>query len=444
MWNKQDIIVAEDFDKNRYKPPHFKEYSYLANGIRGSSLHLARRFREDMNVLIAVELSNKIDQEVLDKAFYLTKVHNVNLHLVHAIEPDQKMLYPQIKVNCVKRKAFAKKKINELGSLLEIPKENLFVKIGTVKEVILDLVKSIDAELLLMGNSGRHGIKSLFNIYNSVNLVSFRNSNFDGSNSCSMMTITVTEKEFASAINIAGYQRMLTQKMAKESICVILGIEKHQNIDNRRNTIDIFESNLDALIAGSGKNNIPRPPNNLILSKLNKVKKMWPEYKAAINGSSPKLISELSNTILQLVNQSVKSYEISCYKSGFTESGRTLNVAGSQRMLTQKMAKEFLLVASKTELKKNKDALSISINRFDRSLYALLDGNKDLRVKRPNDREIITGLRIVQDNWKEYKKLLDVNHENCGMDVFCKLDEISLLQLYQMNRVVAMFEKQVY
>ena len=57
-----------------------------------------------------------------------------------------------------------------------------------------------------------------------------------------------------------------------------------------------------------------------------------------------------------------------------------INLSGRQRMLTQKMSKEMLLVASGVEAEKNRGALKKSAALFDTTLKGLIKGSKELGI----------------------------------------------------------------
>ena len=126
-----------------------------------------------MNIIVALGLNQEEDELLLHKALDLSKDCNAKLNLVHVISPiyNYGMSSPEI-FDCVeKHEEYARKKIAELGAIYEIPKDSQFVKVGSIKNVIVDLVKKVEADLLVMGNHGRRGFNALFFDNNTVNLV---------------------------------------------------------------------------------------------------------------------------------------------------------------------------------------------------------------------------------------------------------------------------------
>jgi hypothetical protein len=68
--------------------------------------------------------------------------------------------------------------------------------------------------------------------------------------------------------------------------------------------------------------------------------------------------------------------------------GATINLAGKQRMLTQKMTKELLLVANGIDADANKANLGKTVALFQSTLTGLLDGDEGLGL--PGIRRSVT------------------------------------------------------
>lgn len=82
----------------------------------------------------------------------------------------------------------------------------------------------------------------------------------------------------------------------------------------------------------------------------------------------------------------------------------TVNTAGFQRTLSQKMTKEFLLVARGIETSSNKLKMSETIHNFDATLQDLQKGNDDIIGS--NASEVQESIQNVWDLWGPYKKIL--------------------------------------
>ncbi|MFQ5685417.1 MAG: methyl-accepting chemotaxis protein [Candidatus Scalindua sp.] len=126
--------------------------------------------------------------------------------------------------------------------------------------------------------------------------------------------------------------------------------------------------------------------------------------------------------------------------------GTVINLAGKQRMLTQKMSKEAFAIASG----ENKDLYQESIAKtsalFDKTLKGLIAGDNDLKLPPTTDKAILTQLKKVQSIWEDFKPHIDVIiNEGSESKEFWKsvpyLGNNNLILLREMNKAVGMYEK---
>src|SRR5262249_54452830 len=90
----------------------------------------------------------------------------------------------------------------------------------------------------------------------------------------------VAQSEFSVAINIAGRQRMYSQKMTKEFLFAALGIDAAQNKKNAAATVALFEDNQKLLLAGDAERGLPAPPTDDIKKQLQDVGAQWSALRA--------------------------------------------------------------------------------------------------------------------------------------------------------------------
>ena len=86
----------------------------------------------------------------------------------------------------------------------------------------------------------------------------------------------------AMLIDISGRQRMLTQKMSKESCMVASGLGTAETVEHLQGTMSMFEVSLSALMRGMPDAGIIPPPNADISSGLNTVYFNWNEIKPTL------------------------------------------------------------------------------------------------------------------------------------------------------------------
>lgn len=173
--------------------------------------------------------------------------------------------------------------------------------------------------------------------------------------------ITITQQESAKIINLSGKQRMLTQKMSKEALFIALGIDKDKNIKNLKETIKSFENGLDILLNGDQNLTISKTSDKEIIEQLSKVSALWTIFKLELtklleNRADVNSFENIAKDNLLLLKSMDDAVDMFTIKSNFYQKNHKLadqiNLAGRQRMLTQKMTKELLLVAYDIDTKK--------------------------------------------------------------------------------------------
>lgn len=83
----------------------------------------------------------------------------------------------------------------------------------------------------------------------------------------------------ATGINVAGAQRMLSQKAAKEALLTRLGLEQKENV---LATVQLFETAHESLLQGNEARGIEPVQVPAIRQQLVEVQRLWSAYKSAI------------------------------------------------------------------------------------------------------------------------------------------------------------------
>ena len=87
------------------------------------------------------------------------------------------------------------------------------------------------------------------------------------------------------------------------------------------------------------------------------------------------------------------------------QMGVVINLSGRQRMLTQKMSKEMLLLYHDIDIKENRKNLGRSALMFAKTLKGLINGNKALGLSPTSDKDILKQMRIVSGLWLSFSKM---------------------------------------
>lgn len=141
--------------------------------------------------------------------------------------------------------------------------------------------------------------------------------------------------DLSDAINKAGRQRMLSQRMGKAWLALLQNVEKTSAQVVLDKSMALFDRQLTEL-----KGFAPTPD---VQSTYTKLDAAWSDYKTALVGKAPArdgaaALLQLDAKVLALAHQGTVQYEAALAKP----VGKLVNVAGRQRMLTQRMAKFYL------------------------------------------------------------------------------------------------------
>lgn len=145
--------------------------------------------------------------------------------------------------------------------------------------------------------------------------------------------------------------------------------------------------------------------------------------------------------LLKISNELVKKFESSNRASNYLDKARLhiVNIAGRQRMLTQKMTKEKLLISEgKSEYG---EKIEKTIKLFDDSLIALINGDATQNIVKPTNKEIKKQLNIVAEMWKKLKPLYQ--KPKVSKKELTLIIEQNPILLKEMNKAVKMSETSV-
>lgn len=224
-----------------------------------------------------------------------------------------------------------------------------------------------------------------------------------------------TAKEYGVVLNLSGKQRMLSQKMSKEVVLIALEENKAENLKNLKSTVALFDKTLIGLKDGDASLKLPPTTEGRILRQLKKTDLIWKDMHSAVknvisNGKASKSdvakVAELSLPLLGNMNKCVKLYEKDASKAGLASNpglAVTINLSGKQRMLTQKMSKEFFLIAYGHDAENNRLSLLDTYSLFEKTLAGLLDGDTDLDLPGTKRKHIRDQLAKVKALWVTFQ-----------------------------------------
>lgn len=250
-------------------------------------------------------------------------------------------------------------------------------------------------------------------------------------------------------INTSGRQRMLTQRITKLSLLISLNIEKDKNKKKLMKFAKLYDTTLSEFKKGNSKLNFSKDDNDKINKQIAIVDKLWKEFFDNIKfldndkdkgDKALNYIISHNEPLLKESNLLVSLYEKANKSQNYMEKAmvKIVNLAGRQRMLTQKMTKEKLLCVKGD--KEYKKSIVKTIKLFDDSLTALINGDPKQNIPKPSNKKIKNQLAKVKKLWEELKPLYQDFHPNAKtLTIIIKKNPILLKE---MNTMVTLAEQE--
>lgn len=229
---------------------------------------------------------------------------------------------------------------------------------------------------------------------------------------------TVSAADAARKVNVSGRQRMLSQRMAKAACLMARDISFASSFDQLTQAYSLYERSNTGLRTGDEQMGLVQETSPKVLDALSTVDEPWSVYQAiieagidsgAIEASQLETMDQASLSVLKYMNIAVfktaRAYAstVADLPLGLTI---TIDVAGRQRMLTQKAVKEACMMSVAIEPAAYADQLAETVELFDLSLKALRDGHNEVGVVAAPTRAIDRKLNEVTELWRPLKTIL--------------------------------------
>jgi hypothetical protein len=217
------------------------------------------------------------------------------------------------------------------------------------------------------------------------------------------VTISV-EADGKRKINLSGRQRMLSQVMAKAACFASIAIDETAQLQELKLSQHLFETTLVDLRDGSKIQKLLPETDLAINAALDTMEENWYPFGQAITKRDFATVSSQNTAILTKSNDLVTLFQKKYGTPKVAASAATLNIAGRQRMLTQKASKEFCLIAAGKDETENRTALKASVALFEATMLSLKTGDAKLGLKTP-DAKILEQIAHADEVWKPMSKI---------------------------------------
>lgn len=254
----------------------------------------------------------------------------------------------------------------------------------------------------------------------------------------------------SKAINVASYQNMLTQRIAKSYVAIAYGYAPAKHKREILTSIDLFEEHMLSMISSS------RATEDF-KAAVGVVKTMWKNYRTLvttwdkIDEISVIKVLERGHIMMATCDRVAQEVEVFAktipdYKAFFVkENGEATNsqeniahqmhLAGLQRVYSQRIAIYFVMNALEIDARLSKQRMKSTIDGYNKNMQAMLSSPV-------NSTQINDELKKVQDSWNAIEKYCAVPDKEAiptvlelCTNLFVELDQLNNTYEQQIDKV---------
>ena len=217
-------------------------------------------------------------------------------------------------------------------------------------------------------------------------------------------------------INLSGRQRMLSQRMSAAACIAMTGLDGGERAQIAQTAHDEFDTVLSGLRDGNADLGLPSESSADVRMALDTVVETWrvvspPVQQLASGYATISAITQIMQNNNELLRQSNAVVQQIVAKYGgasiAADMAKAIDIAGRQRMLSQRMVKAACFVFVQIGDTDTRGELASAIELFDSSLAQLMNGDAARFVAAPPTLAVAQQLSHVYEIWQPFRRQLE-------------------------------------
>jgi len=223
---------------------------------------------------------------------------------------------------------------------------------------------------------------------------------------------------------------MLLQKMTMQATWIALGVELVSSVEDLETTMDLFGDSHVVLLRGVSALGLPATETICTLEVMMTVSFQWSLYEPIVeqiaydSAASTSVIEELrvmTDEMAEWVQAAVvqyKSDDQSCDpQPTYDEWVTLLNAAGKQRMLVQRISRQFFQIMKVVNLESSQVTFTTTKILGEDSVRELIEGDLSAGVPTPPAQDIADALLLLWYVWEDFNEKVTTSSTHTDVDV---------------------------
>jgi len=260
-------------------------------------------------------------------------------------------------------------------------------------------------------------------------------------------------------LNLAGRQRMYSQKLAKDALLIHLGVDVDTALWQMEETRQKFAEISEAFKYGSEMLFVDPMTSPELLAQLDVILQIWKPFNQVLKNTAGRgnitlqetlVIASLEEPLLAELDTFVRMIEaenLSDYDDGAAQSAdyalqlSAINQASAQRMRTQKMMVKYAMCVAGIDYEKSLAAMRATDKQFENVHKGLLYGSSELNLPAPEDSRVLLWLGRVSIIWEGKKGFYALMEAEPNLFRLPDLVKLNIALLGRYNVVVGLMKR---